>query len=296
MIKTYKLSYESAEVMHALFNKNAAKNTWTINAAALRSFVEYFGAKTEQLDISTEDGRATFTSYTEKITNGKGLIQSANIEIQLKRLTYLDVLKQPLQTSITIDNLDFEDFKVDEQLHIGISVKDFKAIVAHAETLKTSITASYSFPTRPMQLSYQDRGLQCDFTLMTIGDYRGGTVTPAPATVSRQPSAAASIERPPARQDSAAKTAAPAPSTINMLPPGQPASRSFAREPQSQKIQRPSPPPPKPSMNPESLFLPQDEDEDRQWGERNYDDEDTVGWSASAQPVGNPTPFIYRDV
>ena len=73
VIKTYKLSYESAEVMHALFNKNAAKNTWKISAAALRAFVEYFGAKTEQLDIFTENGRTTFTSYTEKIMSGKGL-------------------------------------------------------------------------------------------------------------------------------------------------------------------------------------------------------------------------------
>ena len=58
--------------MHALFNKKEAKNTWTIGANTLRSFIEYFGANTEYLDISTEDGRATFTSYTEKVMNGKG--------------------------------------------------------------------------------------------------------------------------------------------------------------------------------------------------------------------------------
>ena len=75
VIKTYKLTYESVEVMHALFNRNAAKNTWRIGASTLRSFVEYFGANTEQLDISSENGRATFTSYTEKVTNGRGLSQ-----------------------------------------------------------------------------------------------------------------------------------------------------------------------------------------------------------------------------
>jgi len=73
VIKTYKLTYESIEVMHALFNKNAAKNAWRIDAGTLRSFVEYFGTNTEYLDISSEDGRATFTSYTEKVMNGKGL-------------------------------------------------------------------------------------------------------------------------------------------------------------------------------------------------------------------------------
>ena len=134
-----------------------------------------------------------------------------------------------------------------------------------------------------MQLSYQDRGMQCDFTLMTIGDYRGGSATPAPATA-RQPSVTAAVERPPSRQMSAAVTPAHVASAVRMPPPSEPASRSFTRDPpQSQRIQRPSPPPPKRSMNHESLFLPADEDEDRQWGERNYDeDEDTIGWSASA--------------
>ena len=199
-----------------------------------------------------------------------------------------DVLKQPLQTSITIDNLDFEDFKVEEQLHIGISVKDFKAIVIHAETLKTSITASYSFPTRPMQLSYYKYGMQCEFTLMTIGDYRGGSVTPAPASVGQMSPAPA--ERAPSHQHTVQTTIQP--KTTTMPPPSQPLSRSFTKEPQSQRTQRPSPPPPKASLDPESLFLPADEDDDRVWGERSYDDEqDTLGWDASANNVDTPLLF-----
>lgn len=39
-------------------------------------------------------------------------------------------------------------------------------------------------------------------------------------------------------------------------------------------------------MDPESLFLPVDEDEDRVWGERSFDDEeDVLGWNASANHV-----------
>ena len=199
--------------------------------------------------------------------------------------TKVDVLKQPLQTSITIDNLDFEDFQVEEQLHVGISVKDFKAIVTHAETLKTSITALYSFPNRPLQLTYHEYGMHCEFTLMTIGDYRGSSVTPAPAAV-RQ----VSTERAPSRQSTV--QAAVQRKTTTMPPPSQPPSRSFTREPQSQRIQRPSPPPPKASLDPESLFLPADEDGDRIWGERNYDDEqDTLGWDASANNVNSLVIF-----
>ena len=72
VIKTYRLTYESVEVMNALFNKDATKSKWTISATVLRSFIEYFGATTEQLDIYSENGRATFTSYTDKVINGKG--------------------------------------------------------------------------------------------------------------------------------------------------------------------------------------------------------------------------------
>ena len=60
------------EISHALFDKNAARNRWSIEAHVLKTFSEYFGAKTEQLDMYHDGGRATFTSYTEKIMNGKG--------------------------------------------------------------------------------------------------------------------------------------------------------------------------------------------------------------------------------
>lgn len=195
-------------------------------------------------------------------------------------------MKQPLQTAVSIDSLDFEDFTVEEQLHIGISVKDFKAIVTHAETLKTSIAALYSFPSRPMQLAYHEHGMQCEFTLMTLGEYRGGSVTPAPGpapAAARQPSTA-TIDR--LSQHHATDRISAQTKNIAMPPPSQPASRSFTRDAQSQRTQRPSPPPPQASLDPESLFLPAEEDEDRLWGERNYDeDQDTLGWDASAKNV-----------
>ena len=139
-----------------------------------------------------------------------------------------------------------------------------------------------------MQLSYLEHGMQCDFTLMTIGDYRADSVTPAP-DASRQVSAAPSSKLP-ARQQSALPTVER--KTTTMPPPCQPASRSLAKEPPpSQRVSRPSPPPPKASLDPESLFLHQYDDEDRQWGEKNYDEEeDTVGWSAGAVNVSALRP------
>lgn len=70
--KTYKLTYESVEIMHALFDKSAAPNGWKITSRILREYIEYFGPKTEQLDMLAKAGKAIFTSFTEKVMDGKG--------------------------------------------------------------------------------------------------------------------------------------------------------------------------------------------------------------------------------
>jgi cell cycle checkpoint control protein RAD9A len=70
--KTYRLTFESVAPVHALFVKESAYNRWAISSKALREFTDHFGPGTEQLDIYSEDGRASFTSFTEKIMSGSG--------------------------------------------------------------------------------------------------------------------------------------------------------------------------------------------------------------------------------
>jgi cell cycle checkpoint control protein RAD9A len=70
--KTYKLNYESIEVTHALFDKNTAPNRWSIHSGRLKNLIDHFGPRTEQLDIYADNGRVTFTSFTEKIVDGNG--------------------------------------------------------------------------------------------------------------------------------------------------------------------------------------------------------------------------------
>ena len=108
-------------MVNAIFKKETANNRWAIGSDVLKTFVDYFGAGTDQLDLWVENGRVTFTSYTEKIMNGKGSLYDSLGSVA--KLIDLDVLKQPLRTSVAIDALDFEDFAVEENLHIGISVQ-----------------------------------------------------------------------------------------------------------------------------------------------------------------------------
>ncbi|KAI9673416.1 MAG: hypothetical protein M1817_002878, partial [Caeruleum heppii] len=247
--------------MHAIFNKDSALNQWTIPSRTLKEFTDHFGPKTEQLDLYTENGRTTFTSYTEKITDGK------------------EILKQPLQTSVTVDTSDFENFTVQERLHIGISVKDFKAIVIHAETLKTSVKALFSYPTRPMQLLYQAEGMLCEFTLMTIGDYRGTSVTPAPAemrsladrTVNRaEPTGRPNVQEPPRTQ------AQMLPPQNEQVQPPEPSSLAWQER-------EPSHTPATASLERQSLFFAEHE-RDRRWDPPDFsnEDEDILRWDPSA--------------
>ncbi|CZT15907.1 related to rad9 protein [Ramularia collo-cygni] len=274
MTKTYRLTYESVEVMHALFDRTSATQGWKISSRVLREYVEYFAPKAEQLDLYAENGKAVFTSFTEKVDDGKL------------------ILKQPLETSISIHTSDFEDFHMQEGIHITISVKDFRAIVTHAETLKGPISAQYSQPTRPLQFSYQNHGMHCEFTLMTMGDGRGVSSAPNPnfvstRSMSRQSSAI------PAQSVGSLSTQMPPPARPNIIKPlsSQSKGRSFHGQDRTTPIVDP---------DPESLFMPQDgADDDRTWDPPNYerdDEEEMLGWDASNDDLSATMRPTVRDL
>jgi cell cycle checkpoint control protein RAD9A len=71
IVKTYKLTYEAVDIMHALFDKQSAVNQWSINSSFLREHLDFFSPKVEQLDICYERDRITFLSYTNKVVTAK---------------------------------------------------------------------------------------------------------------------------------------------------------------------------------------------------------------------------------
>lgn len=175
-------------------------------------------------------------------------------------------------------------------MHIAINLKDFKAVVAHAETANATVTARYTRPCKPLQLAYDFEGVSAEFTIMTRGEVDGET---AP-TFSRAGTA----------QLSQRQTPAPAPISV---------SRTHTPQGAAQASQMPPPPPPRArfirplngtstqehlaqtaserpsasavSMDYDSLFVPADDD--RQWDEMNEEEEpqDILGWDASGRQV-----------
>ena len=196
-----------------------------------------------------------------------------------------------MHTSVAVERKDFNDFDVQEGLHIGTMVKDFRSIIAHAETVRTQVTARYSRGNRPMQISYGEGGLTAEFTLMTRGS------TNVPSTASNASIAVTPVRdlsmrpasRPPETQATISGSGGiqTRPSTglsRTMPPPTRTAFRDQESTAQQSlpKADSTESAAPSASINPDSLFIPADDD-DQQWDAPDFGEEpDIVTWENTA--------------
>ncbi|KAI9703998.1 MAG: hypothetical protein M1820_005619 [Bogoriella megaspora] len=263
VVKTYKLSYEATEVMQAMFNKNAAHNTFQISAKMLKEYTEFFAPKAEQLDFYAENGRVTLASFTDRIVDNK------------------EILKHPVHTSVAIDMKDFEQYNAEEQVHIIISVKDFRAIVSHAEKLGVVLKAQYSQPNRPLQFRYGNSSIICEFTLMTSGSSKNNA---ASLSAEKSGSIAKTSSVTPSRMSNRvnARRDTSNASSPSRLPPQQ---RSLGTASRAASVHS--------HTHSDSLFLPADDD-DYRWKplEDQEPEGDILGWDASGDLDAQVQPHL----
>lgn len=297
VIKTFKLNYDSADLLHATFDKKGSHNTWVMSAKTLNDTVNYFGPKAEHVDWSMDgDGKVTFTSYTEKIQDGN------------------EIIRHPTHTSVQLDDEDFDVCRIEKNHHISVSVKDFRSIIYHAQTMKANVKAVYSSGHRPTQITYNVPYISVEFTLMTKGtaskfgagtDERrsglsvreiaqlpptGRTQTQATSTsdsTSRQPSVVPHgdedepihIEDHHDQQDlQTSNESAQYPTTrSNKRKTPEPAAAISKRRAQINLPERPleSTLPPA-SANPDNLFFAAPEENDQRWDPPDFDDDGQI--------------------
>lgn len=197
-----------------------------------------------------------------------------------------------MHTSVAIDKEDFDEFIVREGLHIAINVKDFKAAVIHADSMKAAITARYTRACRPLQLAYtSEDGVESEFTLMTRGevdenDNDDDGASRAASQLSARPSARHLAV--PAANGSASTSSATA--TTSMPPP--PSRPSVTQPTSSRQPELMSSAASRAALADikDSLFVPADDD--RQWDEQVFDEEDDtqdiLGWDSNIEPVCLP--------
>lgn len=190
---------------------------------------------------------------------------------------------------------EFDDIDVEDKLHIVISVKDFRAIIQHAGITGNDISARYSVPTRPIQLSYTGDAISCEFLIMTVGE-RGSN--PGQKTKKGRKNAAQSngprLEAT-SRRTSVAPSEAPQAQPQPPLPsrpqqnptPQLSAARASASRIGAFDLRPSQRPPPPPTMRSESLFV-----EDEGWEPVRDEDEDVeedarLEWDHSVDPVSS---------
>ncbi|KAJ5938532.1 Rad9/DDC1 [Penicillium verhagenii] len=299
VIKSYKLTYEPGAIQHAIFDQTKATNRWSVNPRYLKQIIDHFSVSAEQLDLYGDEDQAVFTSFTTKIMEGD------------------EVLKNPIHTSVATTKSDFYEFSVEDKMHITITLKDFKAVVLHAESGGSTITARYTRPCRPIQLAYEITGIKADFILMTRGeaeDVDGSSSSRAKARAA----AAEAPRRKTVYKSSVARSAAnrvgsffdiehrakmpPPPVRARPLRPlhGSSTLDHLSRNSASEILSASSvsevpevseaPEVPEP-MEFDSLFVTQDND---QWDElvTNEEPQDILGWDATGQ---EPLERILRD-
>ncbi|KAM7185655.1 DNA repair protein rad9 [Rhypophila sp. PSN 637] len=285
---SHSLSFEPKAPTHAKFDKSTARNHWTISSRTLRQLMDHFQPGIELLDINTDDESrlVNFTCFTEK-TQKRG----ANINEA--------VLKKPLHTNIAVEMDEFDDVEVQDKLHVIISVKDFRAILQHAQLTSGDLTASYGDPGRPMKLSYSRDGVICDFILMTVGEKDASIQKHKDSRAKSSDAAKAGQQAQPGLDSASHRTSSVTGKNVNQQTseqPKQPLSiptrLPAARQPGFEI--RPPPLPPG-SARSDSLFVQQDYDQDQEWEPVNPDEEDEeeatdnsrLEWNATNEP--NPS-------
>lgn len=296
--------------MAPVFDRDLARNRWTIGARLMMEYMVHFGPKAEQFDISSDNGRASFTSFTEKVMAGK------------------EILKMAMHTNIALDTADFEKWDVEDRIHIAVSLKDVKAIVTHAGSLNASISTFYSDPGRPLQVAYEHDGMKCEFTLMTMADVRASQTFATVSRVENRPpadrtnSAFVASQRVSQRRDPSQSQQppddeplfrGPTPSFQTLssasLQPSASAQRTQisvrpSASAQRTQMQPPSPPAPPRSQIPPSqpmvqgLFLPFDSDEDSDDElAKGLDDWDQpmLRWDSGGNGDAMPNISVVRD-
>lgn len=150
--KTYKLQYEQTQTMHAVTDKTICHNRFSIAARAMKDVMDHFAPRAEELTLAVNDGNLLLTSFTEGIMNDK------------------EVLKQPIHTSISIDNKEFESMEVDEQVQITFGLREFKALGTLCDLVGADLSIYYSAAGRPLLVDFEKDGMTGEFVVATTAD------------------------------------------------------------------------------------------------------------------------------
>ncbi|EMR10759.1 hypothetical protein PNEG_00908 [Pneumocystis murina B123] len=152
VLKTYKITYEQCQTMHALCNKSLCKNKWKIHSRTLKEYLDHFSSRAEELTLMSQNDKLLLTSFTEGLVYDK------------------EILKQPIQTAILLDKRDFEEIYYEEQTIITFPLKEFKAVVTLGDSMNVLLNAYFNIGGEPILFEFEKNVLSIRFIFATTSD------------------------------------------------------------------------------------------------------------------------------
>ncbi|KAK9469703.1 Rad9-domain-containing protein [Lipomyces arxii] len=167
IVKTYRLGYAKKNKLRVLDTIDDYPNSFEIKAAALKEYLDHTSARAEIFSIKFGDREVVLSSFTDAVLRNQ------------------EVLKQPLSTSIVVDQDDFDSVVVEDDSESILSLKEFKVLVQLADSFGAAIAASFSEPTFPIAFEFGSEHVTVRFLLFT-GPARTGPIRSSSTTVRRR--------------------------------------------------------------------------------------------------------------
>jgi cell cycle checkpoint control protein RAD9A len=100
------------------FNRDACPNSYQVQAKYLRECLDYTSQRAEEFQVSFSEEELEIMVYTREIVADK------------------EVLKQPLQTSMTMSLENIDEYQVDSGAGITVRLKELRTVVNFADALQ----------------------------------------------------------------------------------------------------------------------------------------------------------------
>jgi hypothetical protein len=123
VIKTHQLTYSPTQTLYAISNRDECTQHFTIHSRLAKDYLEYFQSRIEEVDLYVDGDKLIFNGFTEGFTGEDNRIPRLP---SLVGILILELLKQPLQTQVSLSTGELEDFQFQERTHILLPLRDFK--------------------------------------------------------------------------------------------------------------------------------------------------------------------------
>ncbi|KAF9373340.1 Cell cycle checkpoint control protein rad9b [Podila verticillata] len=151
-IKIHKLLYESClDNLRVIYSKETFPSSWRMTANALMGLMDNFSSKSEEVSMEcNQDGMVLSTCKSTQDVEGAGTKRIGTTRVQINK------------TAI-------ENYRLQDNIEITFTLKEFKAITRFACDLRLSLEGFFDSRNRPMLLSVESENIiSASFALATI--------------------------------------------------------------------------------------------------------------------------------